>query len=323
MKRAHTGRAVGLLLILALLLPAAGQTQQPFEVALSGYSVGGCFFLAFPLPSSILWVNPDRVGFSDSDVIAIASAAGQPVFALLTGSTPKVATIQPDGSRAPFFNAPPGFGGSAIAVAPTGRVFLNVAAGLAVISPAGVHEATYPMPGRNSDSVIAAAPDGCTVYYAKLLSVGRINGCTGAVLADFSSLTTSVSDIHPLSNGQVLIASGSNVVLHDASGAAIRTIASLPDYDLPGHTADQIATTPDEQILWIAAMAGCDNGGYLLRVSMSDGRELSRVNTGNISIGTGLVVGNATAEAIPTASAFSLCVLAALLALGGAMLLRK
>jgi hypothetical protein len=272
-------------------------------------------------------VNPDRIGFSDSDVMAVASATGQPVFALLTGSTPKVATIQADGSRMPFFNAPPGFGGSAIAVAPTGRVFLDVAAGLAVISPVGVLEATYAMPGRDSSGVIAAAADGCSVYYAKSLSVGRINGCTGEVLTDFSS-TALVSDIHPLPNGQVLIASGSNVVLHDASGSVIRTIASLPAYGLAGqYTAEQIATTPDGQILWIAAMAGCDNGGFLLRVSMSDGRELSRVETffsgADISIATGLVVGSATAADIPTASGFSLLVLAAALALSGALLLRR
>ena len=173
------------------LVATAASAQQPFGVVISGSSEATCE-LAAGAPHAVQWINPDRtVDFSD--ILVVASAPGQPVFALLAGSAGgfsggEIVRIEPDGSRTPFVPASTGFAADNLAVAHTGRVFTTIGAGLAVFSPAGIHEGTYPMPDRIGK--IAVAPDdGCTVYYEKTGSViGRMNGCTGAILPDFTQV---------------------------------------------------------------------------------------------------------------------------------------
>jgi hypothetical protein len=131
---------------LLLLIASAAQAQQPFEAVIAGAG-DGCNFSGPPFVH-LEWITPDRV-ITHPDVIAVASAPGQPVFALTGGFIGTIIKIEPDDTRTSFFGGAPGLGSRDIAVSRTGRVFTAVDAGLAVFSPAGVQEATYPMPGRS------------------------------------------------------------------------------------------------------------------------------------------------------------------------------
>lgn len=310
------------------LVATAASAQQPFGVVISGSSEATCE-LAAGAPHAVQWINPDRtVDFSD--ILVVASAPGQPVFALLAGSAGgfsggEIVRIEPDGSRTPFVPASTGFAADNLAVAHTGRVFTTIGAGLAVFSPAGIHEGTYPMPDRIGK--IAVAPDdGCTVYYEKTGSViGRMNGCTGAILPDFTQvLPFGFADFHPLPNGEMIVAKSfalsATIVLYNASGAEVReitTVSSTGGSDT--HTRLRMATTPDRTTLWIA---GGYCNGMLLQFQISDGRELSRREI-DIVVPTGLVLGSAGLGDIPTASETALLLIAIALAAAGVFVLRR
>jgi len=310
------------LIAVTFLIPAAVAQQQPsFEAVLSGRNVFGCVILTFYTPV-LEWVSPDRVE-DNTAVHMIASAVGQPVFALRSG---QIVTLQPDGTHATFATAPSD--SFSLAVATTGRVFV-VGSGptLTVFSPAGVQEAAYPLPGSAFSDVLAVASDGCTIYYQNASSISRIDGCTGAVLSNFTAIPalTQLNDIYPLRTGEVLIALGDDVVLYDAAGNVIRTIADIADYgfDPDQFEALQVATTTDEQVLYIAIGDACFNEAFLLRALIrDDARELSRrqIQLNDIN---GLVVGTASTLDAPTASETALLFLAIALAFGGVFLLRR
>ena len=318
MKKNHV--RTGILIAVVVLVPALvlAQQQPRFEAVLSGARMLGCVIILPVGFQAVEWVNPDRVE-EDSDVLMVASSPGLPVFAVRSGD---IVTLQPDGTYAPFAN--PTFNPLAITVAPTGRVFTaSNGPTLTVFSPAGVEEASYPLPGLDQ-LIIAAAPDGCTIYYDKAGAIGRINGCTGAVLPDFASGDLEwLFDIYPLLNGQVLIAIDNGVRLYDAAGNFVRNVADVSLYGFDSQYFPlQVATTPDSQILYLAISDGCSDA-FLVRASMrDDGRELSRrpiqVNAAN-----GLVIGAASTMDAPTASEAALMLLAVVLGLSGVLLLRR
>lgn len=321
MKKNHV-RACFITAIIALVVPAVlfAQQQPRFEAVLSGRNVFGCFIL--PLTTAVLeWVNPDRVE-DNTAVDMIASAVGQPVFALRSG---QIVTLQPDGTHATFAPAPSN--SFALTVATTGRVFVaNNGPTLTVFSPAGVQEASYPLPGLNYP-ILAVAADGCTIYYGKSDAIGRINGCNGTVLSDFATFgIVQLWDVYPLLDGSVLIAVNDEVLLYDAAGTPVRTVADVSLYGFDpqeGFAPMQVATTPDSQILYLAIMNGCTSEAFLVRASMrDDGRELSRrpvqMNTAN-----GLVIGTASTMDAPTASETALMLLGVVLALSGVLVLRR
>jgi hypothetical protein len=243
------------------------------------------------------------------------------VFALADSN---VVTLQPDGTRSVFIA---GVSGDSLAIAPTGRAFVGGGSQVAVYSPSGVSEGSHALPGRAlSSAVLAVGADGTTVYYEKPASIGRIDGITGEVLTDFAPMDSYVHDIFPLPNGQLLVARQFLVVLHDVNGAVVRTVADLRSYgfdpdDLFG--AHQIATTPDGQNLWIAAMPECGSGATLLKVSLATGAKRSRRSVEEISSANGLVVGNAVTADLPLASPPTFLALALVLACTGALLLRR
>ena len=322
MKKNHV-RACFLTAVIALVVPAVllAQQQPRFEAVLSGRMIFGCFILPF-ITDVLEWVNPDRVE-EGTPVEMVASAVGQPVFALRSG---QIVTLQPDGTHTTFAPAPSS--PFSLTVATTGRVFVaSDGPILTVFSPAGVQEASYPLPGLLfQDSALAVAWDGCTIYYGKPNSIGRINGCTGAVLSDFTTLPpfTPLNDIYPLRTGEVLLALADDVVLHDASGNFIRTVVDISTYGFSTeHFAMQVATTADEQVLYIAIGDGCFEDAFLLRALIrDDARELSRRPIQMNSI-NGLVIGTASTMDAPTASETALMILAIALALGGVFLLRR
>lgn len=271
-----------------------------------------------------LWFNPNAGSFDEHEdaIYDLASAPGQPVYAVLYG---RIVTILPDGSRTPFFTSEPSVG--AITVASTGRVFFRTSDDLAVISAAGALETTHALPGATG--IIAVASDSCTIYYEKAGSIGRINGCTGAVLSDFATKPIFFTDLYPLPNGDVLIATGTEIVLHNSSGTVVRTVASFATYgiDIDGfHHFGQVAASADGQILYVAVTNGCDEVGpvsILLTASMQDGSELSRREMQFLNTANALVVGTASIPGVPTASETTLLILALVLALGGALVLKR
>ena len=322
-------RVTGLTAIVALVPAVLFAQQQRFEAVISGRQVFGvCFIL--PFATSVLeWVTPDRVEES-TEVDMIASAPGQPVFALRSG---QIVTLQPDGTHTVFAAAPAG--AAVIAVAPTGRVFILDFSGanLTVFSPAGVQEAAYVIPGAAGFNVIEVAADGCTIYHLKNGAIGRFNGCTGAALSDFAPIPPlvpfgfeEVADIHPLPSGEVLIAVGDEIVLYDVNGNVVRTVADISMYgiDTDEFSPAQVALSPDGQVLWIAIMNICQlEGAVLLRASMrDDARELSRRPI-QLNDANGLVIGTASTMDAPTASETALMFLAIALGLGGVFLLRR
>jgi hypothetical protein len=149
---------------------------------------------------------------------------------------------------------------------------------LGVISPAGVLEASYPMPEASVDTSLAVGDDGCTVYYFTYDRMRRMNGCTGAVLPDFliPPSPSNIFDVDPLPNGQVLVAIDDRVDLFDAAGTFVRTVASLSSYGLEGWTVGQVIADASLSQVWLTK-SGCDAEGELLRVSFANGAELSRL----------------------------------------------
>jgi hypothetical protein len=319
MLKSHIRR--GILLFCILLVPALSAQQLRFEAVMTGRVVVGCMILPISF-SAVQWVNPDRL-YTDpnttSETRSVTSAPGLPVFALRDGD---IINLQPDGTHTVIL------AGSfyALTVAPSGRFFATTGTDLSVISSAGVLEATYPLPGATPVSaLVAVASDGCTVYYRKSSSIGRVNGCTGAPLSDFMAINISdLYDIHPLPNGQVLIARTNGVDLHDASGSLIRNVANIADYGFDPllYAPYQVAATPDGQVVWMAILNGCEEMGSLVRVAIQDGHELSRVDA-ETSTANGLVIGTATTAGVPTAGNLALAAFAIVLACTGALLLRR
>ena len=232
------------------------------------------------------------------------------------------------GSRVPFCTG----GWSVtpqIAVAPSGRVFVDQESIIALLSPTGVKEAEHPMPGGRAgweyDAFLSAAPDGCTLFFGKDeyffgldAPPGRFNACTGAMLPDFtlSDGRRKVMDVQPLPDGTVLVAGEDDVRLYDASGTFIRVVALRPT----SGRLERIAIAGDGQSLWLASAGTCGLA-ELVRVSMSDGSELERryVRPNTFS---GLVAGAGHYD-VPALGPATLGILAATLALAAILVLRR
>ena len=306
-----------ILLVLAVLAPLAAAAQQPFEVAVSGASVIGCEII--PLSDSkVEWFNPNVV--DDVNATAIASGDGQRVLALLSGSPVRVVQLSPDGTQTPFFNGFAGQFGLDIAVAITGRVFVWVGGPprpmLAVLSPTGALEATYALPNV---AFLAVGPDGCTLFYFDSGVIRRINGCTGAPLPDFATVSGFITDLAPLPTGELLVARSGDVLLYDASGALVRTVGTVASYGFTSETVNQIAVR--NGVVWIAVANICDPSGTVLQVSLDSGAELSRrfLHMNSVSA---IVIGTAAEATIPTLSEMMLMLLVLALAAGGALVLK-
>ena len=133
--------------VLAVLLTLAGlaAAQRPFELAISGnLPPYGCPIPRLAYGPALEWHGPYRFDFP-TDVRAIASSDGRTIFAVLHGSPLRVVKLQPDDSRTPFYSAAGDGSDALIAVARNGRVFVG-SGELRVLSPAGVHEATWTLP---------------------------------------------------------------------------------------------------------------------------------------------------------------------------------
>ncbi|HEV7764936.1 MAG TPA: hypothetical protein VGQ76_08050 [Thermoanaerobaculia bacterium] len=304
-------------------MPTVWAQQPRFEAVVAGQSVFGCMILPLSTPT-VDWFTPDAHSIEPqpNSIRDLASSPGRPVYAVAGG---KIFTIQPDGTRALFFDSATSL--QAVTVASNGRIFARAATTLSVISSAGVLEATHALP--SALGMIAVANDSCTIYYDTFgPQIGRINGCTGVVLPDFPPMLSSFMDLHPLPNGNVLIATDSAIVLYDVSGSVIRTIATTADYSLSDvYSFQQVAASPDSQTLYIAAMNWCGDtpgpSSLLLTALMEDGSEQSRREMPNTNAALALVVGSASFAGVPTTSETALLILALVLAFGGAFILKR
>lgn len=309
-------------LLLVFSFAASVQAQQPFEVAISGTQVVGCFILPF-VDRRLQWIVPNRLE-TGSSVRTIASGDGRRVFALLSAPNVRIVEVRPDGSQTPFFTMD-GATADALAAGPDGRVFVRLHTGtyqLGVISPAGVLEATYPLAFAFQTSMDVGS-DGCTIFYSDDDTiVHRIDACTGTALPDFStSLTGIITDLDALSNGQLLIADLERVALCDSSGSFVRWVATLSAYGFE-EDADvgQIAASADLTRVFLVPQE-CEVDGTLLELSFANGAEISRRTIG-LNFPSGIVIGAAAAAAVPTASEWALALLASGIALVAVFVLK-
>jgi hypothetical protein len=302
------------LVLLLLLLAPFVQAQQSFEVVVSGWDIGDACHIT-PISTPVVqWHNPNAL--NSDDVVSIATD-GRRVYGLINGTPLRVVELRPDGSQIPFYTGTPF--GKDIAAASDGRVFVSRGGApntLLRISASGVLEATYPV----SASDIEVGSDGCTIYYvgpSSSMVIHRMNGCTGAALPDFAT-TPYVYDFEVLPDGQVLVASETEVRLYDASGSFVRVVGDLDSYGLGGNIADEIAARGG--IVYIAAPNWCDAASsVLLRIALSDGAELARTSLRMNSADS--IALAASGPTIPTLSEMALALLAFVLAAGGAFML--
>lgn len=283
------------LLSFCLFFSLGSQAQQPFRAALSGRFISGCNFL--PMSEVRLeWLGPDRLE-DPTNVRQIASGVDDQVLALLFGPGLTIVRIQPSGTQTPFYQDPAATA-EVFTVGRDGRVYVPLHNGvsfvLAVISPAGVLEATHPIALPQHPTDVAIADDGCTLFILENFgsTFRRFNACAGGFLPDiFPGLQA--NDVQPLPGGQVLLAQERNVNLYDANGVFIRTVASLPSYGLNDVLVGQIATLRTSADLWIHTSA-CDSTGVLLRVSLENGTLISRRDT-SLNTPNALVIGSVNA----------------------------
>ena len=275
--------------IAILVRPGCARAQQRFEVAVWGH-YNSCSGFPGPFTPLLHWINPESIDYRE-DTHAIASGDGRRVLAIVPKVpvreeelSVRIMDVSPSGERVLFFDGAPGHWADAIAVTPTGRVFVHAVkwdeqkSVLVTISPAGVLETVRPFPvlgGGLFDNAIAMAHDGCTLLYKNKKGIGRFNACTGSTLADFMTSQSDVLDFDPTGTGDVLVSDLEGIHLHSASGARLRTVARMTDYGFSqGDGAGQIAMARDGRSIWFATLK-CFGGG-LLQISFPEGRELAR-----------------------------------------------
>ena len=326
-------RPTAVLLFLGVAVSAAAPLlAQPFQVASSGtWTTCGIttpFIMdqaefVFPDPPAPDMERTDRTLVDD--VRTLVDAGNDRVFAQVGDSA--IVRLSADGSSLPFFAGIPDSFIRGLAAVPGSRVFLTLGgtggSRLAVVSSAGTLEAVHPLPVTPNGAVLGVAADGCTVHYATHTVIGRINGCTGALLSDFAAVPDA-TDIEPQPNGDVLVSIADRVLLYSAAGTLLRTVATISSYPGLDRVAFQEVALADG-VLWISAGTVCRNGA-ILRVSFSTGAEVgARIeHLFSVGEGTGLVVGRAHSAAapIPTAGEWALMLLTLALAAGGASVLR-
>jgi hypothetical protein len=309
-----------LLLMIVAIAPAA-TAQQDFEVVASGiWAPAACAILPAMYPA-LQWFNPDhleREFGGGPQIEQIASGDRRRVLGIRSGNRVQVMVLSPSGTQTPFFDGLPGASPRAIAVASSGRVFVTyLQAGspfVAVISPAGVLEATHPLPAGLVSDVLAIAGDGCTLFYRSATAIARFDACTGTALPDFAPIPADLHDVEVLPDGRVLVTTAASVLLYTAAGVVERTVASLVTYGIDGEFGDATLSV-DGGSVYIAVVNYCDAAGVLLQVSFATGAEVSRRPLG-FGIATGLVAGVGLAT-VPTASELALLTLAVTLALAG------
>lgn len=318
------------LLIFALITPIASQAQPVFEVVLAGYESDSCSGVpsVIPILQGLEWIEGDDDSSGILGIpgtVAAAGADGRHVFSLndrgpAAGFDVIVETSVWGGD---VFYANDDYEPVTIAQAANGRLFVvatqGVNAFLLMISTAGALEATYPIPLTQQ---LAVGVDNCTLYYPLAGSIERMNGCTGAPLAPFALLASPVHDVFPLPDGQVLAAAGTAVVLLNAAGVVTRTFP-LTNYGFDPTIAPAQIALGATGVLYVVA-GDCDVDGAfptLLRIAFDSGAELSRQFV-DVTTVASLVLGTAAATAIPTASETALMILAGILAVAGARIVR-
>lgn len=309
------------ILVGAIVLVATSAHAQRFEMVLSGMYASLDCRLPSPFFFALEWTDPDR--FDEDVVDHIASADGRRVLGIKEDTS--IVVITSDGKEQPFFAGLPAQYAQKLAVASSGRVFAKVNNGLqttlVVISPAGMLERTFPAPDETlpkPQNDIAVGPDACTLFLTTRTGIGRMNGCTGAPLPDLIAMPD-VRDFVVLADGQLLVATQTSVVLVSASGSIVRTVATLGTYGLGNKSIGQIAAWGDS--LWIAVEDLCVAHTFLLQVSVTNGAEISRREV-ELKEVNAIIIGAVSAP-IPTASEWALLTLAAALAAGGAVAVRR
>ncbi len=326
-------------LLLSVAFGPQNRAAERFSAAVSGYSIGGCYFLAFPLPlPSVEWVvEPTERTLQrwSDDTRSIASSDGGTVFAMVNKprSGLRIAILELDrtasnnGRRDFFDGLADYYAGPGIAVAKNGRVFAVVRPvggngqpgpfHIAVISGDSTLERLVPAAGTVSKITVAA--DNCTIFYTDGAVIRRLNACTGASLPVFTTADETVTDVAALANGEVLVTTSSTLRRFSAGGVPVKTfsIRGVSQYSL-----DAVAVSTDDSVVVVAAMGYCQGRGQLIALSAADGHELWRRETQNISAATGLAVGSLPA-AIPALSRLSLIALSAVLAAAGLATIRR
>lgn len=265
---------IRLFCLLLLLAPAA--VAQPFEVLLSGTRVQGCRFLPWEVPV-LEWIGP-RAQDVGSEILAVAANDSGQIYGLAGQDPYRVVLLAPSGERVPFASAP-GMA-RALAVADDGRVYVTTGRRIDRFSAAGIWEASYEL--SVSTQILDVASDGCTLFYGHGTRIDRINGCSGRQLLPFADVPQ-FDDLEVQPDGQVLVAGTFAVLLYDAAGNLVRTVATSE----PGRTTDQASLR--DGVVWMTSTDLCYDSA-LLRVSLETGAVLSRHRLSSMTTTNGMVV---------------------------------
>ncbi|HUR80508.1 MAG TPA: hypothetical protein VM733_07065 [Thermoanaerobaculia bacterium] len=312
-------------LLFALFAALSAFAQAHEAVLMGGWETCTPEFESWYHGEALEWVGTSRTE-KDSQLRGMAVDGSGQVY-VLSGRDPyQIQQVWPDGTRAPFAT---GAGWSTnLAATRDGRVYvLANDAGTRRIdrfSRTGALEASYPLPSSKPDGVgLDVAPDGCTLVWGWASNnrdrisgyVERFNGCTGQELPRFD--VAYPKDLVALADGGVLVGTQRNVLQYDANGAFVREVAPRIDtYNLPewhSYELKQIALRGP--VLWM--VVGNCLEAQLLRVSLDDGRELSRRPVLLVNAPWQLAL--APAAAIPTLSSVAIALLALGLAAVGAL----
>jgi hypothetical protein len=314
-----------------LLFPAVSSAQlYDFDAVVAGYHSDSCSGLPEipPIKNGLAWVQEDASDpafFESFTSFAAASADGRRVFGLDDRfAAPGFDVLLHSGLFVhSVFYGNDDYEPVTIAQAKSGRLFVVGQQGangtLLVISTEAQLETTYPIPLTPQ---LAVGPDDCTLYYPVGGSVERMNGCTGAPLAPLATIGTMIHDVYPVADGTMLVAVDGAVLLLNATGTVVRTIP-LTNYGFTSTTvAAQVAMGADHFLYVVVGDCEVDGDApVLLRIAFDDGTELRRMALDRLTTANSLVLGAAT-EAIPTASDWVLLILAATIAVAGAIILR-
>ena len=300
---------------------AATVKAQPFDAVVAGHD-GGCVPIlpAFSPQLEGLGEEPEVV---NEGVFAVAPAPQGRIYGL---TDDRIVRVRRD-SITPFATIPSTHIATGLVADAQGSIYVlaSIPGGdraIDAFQPDGTFRATLPLGGANYDTVVGTAPmdlaaDQCTLFLVQnRTTIRRFNVCTGTFLPDFATLPDA-SSVRLLPDGDVLVASANTVVRLDSTGVIART------YTRPAWThIGPIVLADGGATLWVAedACEAATADAIDLGVgSLVESHPLDMTNPHSIvpwqawtaAIGTGGATG---AAEIPTASAYALMALAALVA---------
>ncbi|HEX8251601.1 MAG TPA: hypothetical protein VF846_00525 [Thermoanaerobaculia bacterium] len=205
-----------LLLATLLLFPLRAVAQEPFDLAVRGYSTT-CGIQGVGEEPTLEFVPVPAEEDIPNNINAIAGAKGGRVIGVTVDGA--IIEARPDLTTEVIFpRQRRSEGATALLTDRAGNVYVLVNRDrLQVISAAGEDVAEYPVDAASMD----LATDQCTMFLSGAGVVRRFNVCTGTPEADFTS-GVGYTQLKILPDGGLLVG-GSTLRRYDRGGALVRT----------------------------------------------------------------------------------------------------